>query len=154
MKKISILFVLFFGFMINVYAQDSFEKYQVIPVTNLYNCAEMQGLSDLSFDEQMDWVEENWQDNWVIEVTKGIELPLNLNIKGDFFHLEPEDNYVSIFVDKTFYVRTAGEDDLLLSTDLITWIDIEEFFTGDIDVRYLDHNGKSFVNFLIELNQS
>ena len=37
-------------------------------------------------------------EGWVIQMTKGLELPFNLNIKGDFFHLEPEDNYVSIFV--------------------------------------------------------
>ena len=50
-------------------------------------------------------------------------------------------------------MRLAGEEDLLLSTDLVNWIDIEDFFTGEIAANYSNHNDKSFVNFLIELNQ-
>lgn len=147
MKKISFLLLLFLGFVINGYAEDTSVKYEIF---SLEKCI---GFGNLSFEEQMQQLSEMWQDNWVIEVNQGLEIPLHPTLKGEIFHLEPEDNFVSVFVDKTFYLRIDDEEGILLSSDLTTWEDPEEFFTGEFDVKLLNHQDKPLINLLIELNQ-
>ena len=133
--------------------ENPIEEYRIIPIEELCYLEELEGFVNLTFEEQMDKLTDVWQDNWVLEVKQGLEVPLNPTLKGDFFHLEPENNFVSICIDKTFYMRLSGEEDVLLSTDLINWTDIEDFFTGRFDVTYLVNQEKLFANLLLELNQ-
>ena len=156
MKKMSMFLLLFLSLIINSFAENTDEKFQIISIETIFEQEELKDLATLSFDEQIEKLEQffdNWQDNWVIEFTKGLELPLKLNVKGDIFHLEPQDNFVSIFIDRNFYFRVVGEEDILLSTDLTNWMDIEEFFTGEVDVRCLKEKDKPFINLMLELNQ-
>jgi hypothetical protein len=87
--------------------------------------------------------------NTVLECSKGSELPIKLNLHGEMFSLMP--NVLTFKILKDCYIKLGSK--LLFSTDMHTWQNFSDFFTGKV-ATFLDFQ-ENFVsiNLELELNQ-
>jgi len=81
-------------------------------------------------------------------------MPFKLALKGEFLGLESTQSaslYLNVL--KTCYVRCEEKENFLFSTDLQTWKDFSEFFTGSLNVSVQAENGGPIAGLQFELNQ-
>lgn len=110
-------------------------------------------LSDLNDSVMQESFTEKMSDV-IIECSEGARLPFKLTLKGQFLALEPAamgSLYLKVL--KTCYVRCDGTENLLFSTDLHTWEDFSEFFTGELKISVVTENGEPVADLQLELNQ-
>lgn len=89
----------------------------------------------------------------ILECPEGACLPLKLILKGEFLGLESAEPPLYLKVLKTCYIRCEGQENLLFSTDLQTWKEFSEFFTGGLKVSVDRENGGPVAGIQLELNQ-
>ena len=108
-------------------------------------------LSDLNDGMIQDFSQGN-MGNFVVECPVGASLPFKFRLKGEFLGLEST-RLLHLNVLKTCYVRCQGKENFLFSTDLQTWKDFSEFFTGSLNVSVEVENGETVAGLQLELNQ-
>jgi hypothetical protein len=77
----------------------------------------------------------------VVVCPEGSSLPFNLMLKGEFLALESALKPLQLNILKTCYVQCDEKEHFLFSTDLQTWKDFSEFFTGEVRVSVERENG-------------
>lgn len=155
MKSMFICLILLFTSTIKGYTNpsDVLAEYEIIPIQDLNKIKDFEKYKDLSDDQKINEIMKNWDKNWAIEVNKGLELPINPRIEGEFFHLNPDQKEIWISVDKSFYIRLEDEN-FLFSIDLKTWQSADKFFTGLIGISYSCSSDDKFsLGFIAECNK-
>lgn len=89
----------------------------------------------------------------VVMCPEGSSLPFNLTLKGEFLAVESALKPLQLNIRKTCYVRCEEKEHFLFSTDLQTWKDFSEFFTGEVKVFVEREDGGPAVNLQLELHQ-
>ena len=90
----------------------------------------------------------------VVECLAGTNLPFKLTLKGEFLGLDTDSStplYLKVL--KTCYVRCEEKEHFLFSSDLQTWKEFSEFFTGELKVSVEAENGGPVAGLQFELNQ-
>lgn len=126
-------------------------QFVAAPKTQVYD--QIIQLSDLSDRVIQDFSQGNMGD-FVVECPAGSSLPFKLTLKGEFLGLESTQSaplYLNVL--KTCYVRCKKKENFLFSTDLQTWKDFSEFFTGELRVSVEAENGGPIAGLQFELNQ-
>jgi hypothetical protein len=109
-------------------------------------------VSDLSEQSIQDFSQGHMSDV-VVVCPEGSRLPFKLTLKGEFLWLESALEPMQLNILKTCYVRCEGKENFLFSTDLQTWKDFSEFFTGEVRVSVERENGGPVAGLQLELNQ-
>jgi hypothetical protein len=121
------------------------------PKTQSYN--QIICLSDLNDKVIQDFSQGNMGD-FVVECPAGTSLPFKLTLKGEFLELgSTQSPQLYLNVLKTCYVRCEEKGNFLFSTDLQTWEDFSEFFTGSLNVSVQAEKGGPVANLQFELYQ-
>jgi len=90
--------------------------------------------------------------NVAIEFSTGTKLSLSMFLKGDILSFaQDKDQFSAITVERTFYARCV-EDNLMLSTDLLSWTPISDFITGNVNLQLLVQDQTPVFSFKAELN--
>jgi hypothetical protein len=121
------------------------------PKTQVYD--QIIRLTDLNDRVIQDFSQGNMGD-FVVECPAGSSLPFKLTLKGEFLGLESTQSaplYLNVL--KTCYVRCEEKENFLFSTDLRTWKNFSEFFTGELRVSVEAENGGPIAGLQFELNQ-
>ena len=109
-------------------------------------------LSDLSEQLIHDFSHGNMKD-CIVECPMGSSLPFQLKLKGEFLELTSALIPLQLNILKTCYVRCVEREHFLFSTDLQTWKDFSEFFTGEVRASVEMENGRPMAGLQLELNQ-
>ena len=126
---------------------------QLVAASKTQVCDQIVRLSDLNDRVIQDFSQGNMGD-FVVECPAGARLPFKLTLKGEFLGLESTQSaplYLKVL--KTCYVRCEEKEKFLFSTDLQTWKDFSEFFTGSLNVSVHAENGGPIAGLQFELNQ-
>jgi hypothetical protein len=90
----------------------------------------------------------------ILECPEGFAIPFKLDVRGEFFILEPMPLAQSALkLLKTCYVRCVEKENFLFSTDLKTWKEMGEFFTGTVTISLTAEKDETFAGLQIEINQ-
>jgi hypothetical protein len=108
-------------------------------------------LSDLNDDVIRDFSEGKRSD-FIIQCKEGNTLLFKLALDGEFLSLE---SVAPTFlkVRKSCYVRCDQKQRFLFSSDLETWKEFSEFFTGELKTSLFAKNGQPEVALELQLNQ-
>ena len=87
-----------------------------------------------------------------VEIPEGAGLTFNLSLNGEFLALEPNNQDFTIKVIKTCFLRSV-EGSFLFSTDLESWAEFEEFFSGNVGVSVDTSEIIPKISLSLELNQ-
>lgn len=100
-------------------------------------------------------IEEFFQGNAsqiILECIEGESLPFALSIKGEFLSLEvPEGTTLNMKFLKTCFIKSIGNH-FLFSTDLQSWKEPQEFFTGVIGISLNIYDDQPGIGLNVELN--
>ncbi|HSX03312.1 MAG TPA: hypothetical protein VLG76_01135 [Rhabdochlamydiaceae bacterium] len=88
----------------------------------------------------------------ILECAENTYLPFKITVKGDFLDLTSV-SLAGIKVIKTCYARCEKENEVLFSTDLVTWKSFSDFFTGKIESTVKVEDETLVTGLEIELNQ-
>lgn len=110
-------------------------------------------LSDLN-DRVIQAFSQGDMEDFILECSAGASLPFKITLKGEYLGLESDSIApLCLNVLKTCYVRCEKKENFLFSTDLQTWKEFSEFFTGNLTVSVETEHGNPVAGLQLELNQ-
>lgn len=119
-----------------------------IACATLLNAHQVVNLVDLNDFAVQEFTQGKLKD-YILECPEGASLPFQMVISGDFLAAESTS---TLNILKTCFIRCEGEGHFLFSTDMQTWKEFSEFFTGMIKVSVVAQEGMPVAGLDIELN--
>jgi hypothetical protein len=107
-------------------------------------------LSDLK-QEMVEKFAEGKRDDLIVECKEGTSLPLKIDLKGQCLALESAP--LNLKVLKSCYIRCQGDKEFLFSSDLLTWKNFGDFFTGELKLSVGPEAEGVLARLQLELNQ-
>ncbi len=91
----------------------------------------------------------------IFECPKGSHLPLKISIEGEILALQPtNETPLAIQILKTCYIRCLEQGHFVFSSDLVTWKEFSEFFTGKLGASLqVIEEGQPMATLQLELHQ-
>ena len=88
--------------------------------------------------------------DYILEIPEGVTLPFKMTVKGDFLAV---DSISELKILKTCFIRCQGEAEYLFSSDMQTWKEFSEFFTGQLSVSVEVQDEMPVAGLELQLNQ-
>ena len=93
-----------------------------------------QEFENIPKEQRGNYLFEHWDSKDIILLKMGTKLPLEMVLKGDYFHLmADENNYSEISLEKDLYVLIKNRN-FFFSEDLEKWETTGKFFTGNCNL--------------------
>ena len=140
MKKLAIGFVMITASLCADLSQYQWRSDQIVRVEDL-NQQEIEGFSQGRLGDH------------ILECHEGTFLPLKMDLKGEFLSLQSTAAPLYLKIMKTCYIRCEEKEHFLFSTDLQSWKDFSEFFTGRVGVSVKAEKDGVIAGLEIELDQ-
>lgn len=124
----------------------------IIPIEEVTSSQFFEELKNIPKEEMDNFLFKNWDPNRVVEFKKGVQLPLKIFLKGEFFNLLIDDSYPMVILKKDLFIRIKDKK-FLFSEDLKDWKEASYFFKGNATISVESNNGSPLIKVGAELNK-